>query len=232
MEYFEPVFTSIDVAKSRDEIVENGYSILGNPLASEAVKIIKSQIDTLAQADDIEQHYNGTESRVWMAHAKSSLIKQFQEFSDNALSKIEGTPLAAYDILAIRNNALTAEDAAHHKGRWHLDSFRRQLKIFVFLSNVTPRSGPLEVLPGSHRINFKLRHTLKGELITPKDLLDGTRKYSHLKETLVERIIEKGYPSKAFDVPAGTVALVDTSAVHRARPCIEGSRYALTSYYR
>ena len=30
----------------------------------------------------------------------------------------------------------------------------------------------------------------------------------------------------------GTAVVVDTSAIHRARPCIEGTRYALTAYFR
>jgi hypothetical protein len=29
----------------------------------------------------------------------------------------------------------------------------------------------------------------------------------------------------------GSVVIVNTSAIHRARPCFEAGRYALTSYY-
>jgi hypothetical protein len=137
----------------------------------------------------------------------------------------------AHNILAIRNRTLDPEAAALRKGRWHLDSLNQQMKVFVFLTDVTQASGPFEMIPGTQAMSFKMRKALQGHLIRPKDLVQGTRSYSSLKDKLIESIVAEGYETKAFDVPAGTIALVDTSCVHRARPCTMGERYALTSYY-
>ena len=41
----------------------------------------------------------------------------------------------------------------------------------------------------------------------------------------------KGYRPVSVICKAGTMMVADTSAIHRARPCLEGSRYALTTYY-
>ena len=96
---------------------------------------------------------------------------------------------------------------------------------------MTDESGPFEMLPGTQAMSFKVKEALKGNMITPGDLIKGTRSYSKLKEELIQKLVSSGQEKKVFIVPAGTVAMVDTSCVHRARPCAEGHRYALTSYY-
>ena len=147
------------------------------------------------------------------------------------LSEVEQTPTAAYDILAIRNRQIDTSATTLVEGRWHLDSFNRQIKVFVFLTDVTEESGPFEMLPGTQAMSFKVKEALKGNMITPSDLVKGTRSYSKLKEELIQALVSAGHEKKVFTVPAGTVAMVDTSCVHRARPCAQGHRYALTSYY-
>lgn len=232
MELFQKPYDDIDIESVRVAISDQGWSLLGTPLDCSVRSQICSEIDTLAQADSTEVNYDGAEHRVWHAHQKSILIDQFRNFSDTVLSKVMKEPKSAHDILAIRNRTLDSKATALHTGRWHLDSFYQQMKIFVFLTDVTQASGPFEMIPGTQAMTFKVRQALEGHLITPKDLVKGTRSYASLKEELIEKIVAKGYETKAFDVPAGTIALVDTSCVHRARPCTKGERYALTSYYK
>lgn len=231
MNLFQNAHKDVNVERARVEIADQGWVLLGEPLETSALAQIRGEIDVLAKADDTEVNYGGSEHRVWNAHAKSKLIDQFRIFSDKVLSEVMGKPKAAHNILAIRNRTLDPEAAALRKGRWHLDSLNQQMKVFVFLTDVTQASGPFEMIPGTHAMSFKMRKALQGYLITPKDLIQGTRSYSRLKDKLIEKIVAKGYETKAFDVPAGTIALVDTSCVHRARPCTTGERYALTSYY-
>lgn len=232
MDVFKKLFDDIEIDSARSAVLDQGWSLLGTSLDASARNQICNEIDILAQADDTEVNYAGAEHRVWHAHHKSKLIDQFRNFSDTVLSKVMQEPKAAYDILAIRNRTLESEATALRVGRWHLDSFYQQMKIFVFLTDVTQASGPFEMIPGTQAMTFKVRQALEGHLITPKDLVKGTRSYASLKEELIEKIVAKGYETKAFDVPAGTIALVDTSCVHRARPCTKGERYALTSYYK
>ena len=54
-------------------------------------------------------------------------LAKFQIFSDKVISLIEKKDRRAFDILAIRNNPIKANDKKLKDGRWHLDSFREQL---------------------------------------------------------------------------------------------------------
>lgn len=231
------VFTSqagaVDVAAAREGLADEGWAIIGRISDAALLDQVTAEIDRMAEASDVEVNYGGSEHRVWKAHEKSDVIKDFFDFSNDTISRVEDKSMEAFDILAIRNRVLSEMAPSLTQGRWHLDSLRRQLKIFVFLTDVTETSGCFEMIPRSQRMSFKLEHALKGELVTLQDVIrnDGTRQYSHLKEQLIERIVARGYQSKAFTVPKGTIALVDTSSVHRARPCTDGQRYALTSYY-
>jgi len=233
MKAFESLVDAVDIAAARDGLNDLGWSIIGNVTEDTLLESVTSEIDRMATAPNTETHYGGSEHRVWMAHEKSEIIRDFYNFSNAVISRVEDKEQTAYDILAIRNKALEKSTSELTQGRWHLDSLRRQLKIFVFLNDVSIDSGCFEMIPRSQRMSFKLEHALKGELVTLQDVLrnDGSRAYSHLKEQLIDRIVARGYETKAFTVPRGTIALVDTSSVHRARPCLQGERYALTSYY-
>ena len=232
MRIFDQTYNSLDIDAVRNDLETVGWTLLSaNGLPQDQCDMIKREIDALAEAPDTEINYGDSEHRVWKANEKSDALEEFRKFSDKVVSSVEKEEKAAFNILAIRNRTLPGEDAELIQGRWHLDSFRRQLKIFVFLTNVTEESGPFEMIPGSQRTSFKIRHALKGDFLTPQDILNGSRKYQHLKETLIKRIVASGHERKAFTVKAGTIAMVDTSCVHRARPCLKGERYALTSYY-
>lgn len=233
MSTFTSLLEAVDIPAAREGLNDLGWRVIGNIDDQSVLQTVTDEIDRMALAPDVETHYAGSEHRVWKAHEKSDIIREFFEFSNGVISRVDDQEQVAYDILAIRNRTLSSSAAELTQGRWHLDSMRRQLKIFVFLTDVTPESGCFEMIPRSQRMSFKLEHALKGELITLQDIMrnDGSRAYSHLKEQLIERIVARGYESKPFTVPRGTIALVDTSSVHRARPCTKGQRYALTSYY-
>lgn len=232
MSSFDGAFETLDIARSRLELSGQGWTLLPDPMSPDLLVAIKGQIDQIASAGETEVNYGGSEHRVWQAHQQSPEIDAFRRFSDRVMSAVEGRERAAHDVLAIRNQQLTSADAKLRMGRWHLDSFRRQLKIFVFLTNVSSDSGPFEILPGTHARLPKAKELLKGKRITVRDLIGRTRTYSSLPEASVDDLVAKGYSIKTFDVSAGTAVLVDTSCVHRARPCLSGSRYALTTYYR
>ena len=119
-------------------------------------------------------------------------------------------------------------------GRWHLDSFNKQIKVFTFLNDVDDRNGPFEMLPKTHKKIFKISHIFSAKLLQLRDIINrsGDRSYQKIDEKIVEKLNKKGYALKSFTVPAGTIAIVDTSCMHRARPNLKGTRYALTSYYK
>lgn len=231
MSCFEKIYDAIDFKAHKKNLKKDGWSVLPGRVNKVTVDKIKLSIDQLANKNDTEINYSGSEHRVWNAHNKCNIIQSFKYFSDNVVSNMVDKPCSAFDILAIRNSSLNSDNASLKLGRWHLDSFSKQLKLFLFLSDVSQQSGAFEMIPGTQRYSFKMKQLCLGNVITPKDLIKGTRTYSSFKEKLIENVVQRGFSSKIFAVKSGTMAIVDTSCIHRARPCNVGKRYALTSYY-
>lgn len=179
-----------------------------------------------------EKNYGGTELRIWDAQSISPLFDDFFQMSNRLMSAFRGREETAYTLLAIRNQPLPEADTTLRAGRWHLDSLRHQLKVFLFLSDTTINTGPFEFLQGTHRTSFKLSMLATGQLLTPRDLLSGKRSYNSIPDETIARLAAQGYEQTPVLCEAGTVLLMDTSAVHRARPCVDGTRYALTAYFR
>ncbi|GFE82583.1 hypothetical protein GCM10011487_45830 [Steroidobacter agaridevorans] len=104
-------------------------------------------------------------------------------------------------------------------GEWHRDSFRRELKALIYLTDVTDADGPFALVKRSSGNGRIFIDTLRMALWGVKD---PTR----LKDA-GERL---GY--HAIRAKAGTLVLFDTSAIHTGIPIKEGhERLALTNYY-
>lgn len=219
----------LDAPTLRKTIDADGFWLMPRYFDAAYCARVRAFIDAFP-SEEAEVNYAGTEIRIWRSHELHRDIADFRAFADGLLSRVYEKPVESRDILAIRN--LPVEPTAElMEGRWHLDSMRQQIKVFLFLSKVTERTGPLEVLPGSHRAGFKLRGTAQGKLIHPRDFLGENRRYQKLDDAWVGHQVATCGGSFPMVCPAGTVAIVNTSAVHRARPCLDSSRYALTAYY-
>ena len=120
-------------------------------------------------------------------------------------------------------------------GRWHIDSWRSQEKVFLFLSDTTEKSGPLEFIPNTHKFWFRLKKALEpGFFFNHFSMFKKgiSRQYSSIPEKKIEALFNSGYKTKPLLVKAGTVLVINSAKlIHRARPCKEGQRHALTAYY-
>ena len=229
---FSPGFMNLDnIAKAEAALPREGYLIIENGYHQDMCQEIIKVMDTLCPDKRVERRYSGTEMRIWDAQKQHRLFETFYQECNLFASNVMGHEMSAYTLLAIRNRALDPSDLESAKGRWHIDSFRKQLKIFLFLTDTTESSGPFEFIPGTHMWNFKLRMVCKGAYFTPSDLFKTTRRYQHLDEADISKVLHSGRGSRPAICKAGTVMVVNTSAIHRARPCREGSRYALTAYF-
>lgn len=179
-----------------------------------------------------EINYGSSELRIWDAHKQDNLLNQFCQECDFSMSSIIKKRTEASTLLAIKNEALISQDEILKKDRWHIDSFFKQLKIFLFLTDTHEQSGPFEFIPFTNSKAFKLTALCKGKYLRPRDLLSDKRTYQKISDVWVENLQKKGFNPKPIICKAGTLLIVDTSLIHRARPCITGSRYALTAYYR
>ena len=230
----EKLYGEFDAAAVRSAMDAKGYYVFDNRLRPGELPGMKARIDELSQAAGTEVNYAGSEHRIWHAEEKDPAFAALQQLSDWIMPQIYGAPYPSHTVLAIRNRPVPPQ-AERHDVRWHLDSFRRQLKLFAFLTDVTEENGPLEYIPGTHKSLFKwagiprLGFYRLGDL---RNLRNGKRSWQRIHDRQIEKVKKSGYEVMPFAVPAGTVALVETSALHRAKPCKAGERYAVTVYHR
>lgn len=106
---------------------------------------------------------------------------------------------------------------------WHRDAFFSQFKAMLYLTDVSEKNGPFELLPGTHRLPCVLNSTLAGGLGYMQDRISDEEFVS------LERVLKKS--RRSIVGPAGTLVLFNSSVIHRGRPIEEGERLALTNYY-
>lgn len=224
-------FATIDnVKKARGALAENGYLLLDQRYDEKSCNSIIDFIDTYDSEVDTELKYAGSELRIWSAQKKHELLGQFHNECNLFVSCLTQQDAEAFTLLAIRNKPIA--DQALVPGRWHLDSLRRQLKVFLFLNGSTADSGPLEILAGTHRPGFKYSEFVKGTFGAPWQFVRKKRRgYEQLSEQFIDNVTGT-FQSVPMICEPGTILVCDTSAIHRARPCTAGTRYALTSYFR
>ncbi len=213
----------------RENIKSKGYAYLQTRATHEACDYLQTFIDQYPDKD-VEINYGGTEKRIWNSQTKDPVIQAFADLSDHVIASVFNSKVNARTVLAYSNLPVPNE-ASLITGRWHLDSIRKQYKMFCFLTRTEEHTGPLEIVPRTHRTAFKLWPLASGHYIRRSDLGTNKRRYQKLDDQWVDAQCRKAGGSVPLLCEAGTLILVDTSAIHRARPCLEGSRYALCAYY-
>lgn len=230
---FDEILNHIDFDKVNCDLNAQGFHTVDVQLSSNFLREVVYQIDNIcASRDDLEVNYGGSEHRLWHANKFIPAAEEFRHFSNAIIPRLEGGMPTSHNILAIRNKPLSAENGELRKGRWHLDSFNKQLKIFVFMRDVGPNDGPFELIPRTQKMPIKIKHAVQAKYFRIKDFVDrtGKRGYQNIDDGFID-YVERSYPTKVFTVPAGTILVADTSAIHRAHPVNGGERYAFTSYH-
>lgn len=209
------------------EIRKEGIALLPGYFSENKVKTLKEDVDRV-----IEKHRGGkylwmdpygADHRVFGAEAESEAIYGF--FSDPFLQSV-GEHYFGGKLL--NSNTLAAKIEAKEKNigsgqGWYRDGNFFQFKALVYLSDVTEKNGPFQILKRSHRLSSIFRDNLKAKIDPMNTRID---------DQIAEKFIQEN-PQCLFSVcaSAGSVALVDTSAIHRGMPIQEGVRHSLFNYY-
>lgn len=221
-----------NIGKVRKCLKNDSYYIVENAYDEDFCSSVIKFINEYKESDGTEINYAGTELRIWQAEKKYSLLYKFFEESNVFMSSVLQKKTIASTLLAIRNNTLPKSDDFLKQGRWHIDSFSKQFKVFLFLSDTNELSGPFEFIPRTEKMFFKLNMAIQGKYFKFSELLSkNKRSYQQLNDELIEKLVKIGYNPQPIICKSGTLLIIDTSAIHRARPCLQGSRYALTTYY-
>jgi ectoine hydroxylase-related dioxygenase (phytanoyl-CoA dioxygenase family) len=232
--YLDPILNESNDPNLIRNMDECGYYAFRARVPADICRILRDKIDELSGAKDVEINYKASEHRVWQAASKANEFADFQALSNIIIPKLYGRASPAHNMLAIRNRPVPL-DAERMETRWHLDSFRKQLKLFVFLSDVEENNGPFEFIPKTHTTSFKWKHAIPLGYYKLTDIpsyFQGRRSWQYIHNKTIEKLRTSGFEPEPMLVEEGTVLLADTSAIHRARPCLSGDRYAVTVYHR
>jgi len=115
-------------------------------------------------------------------------------------------------------------------GEWHRDSFKRELKAMLYLTDVTASDGPFSIVRGSHRHTNIIADVVRLSVRRgPVPTLSATR----LKDA--GDFLRSREPHRTVRAigSAGTLLLFDGSAIHTGSPPLPDGkpRIALTTYY-
>lgn len=101
-------------------------------------------------------------------------------------------------------------------GEFHVDDNKSNLKYFIYLDDVTSLNGPFSCVPMTHQWRLK------------NSFIRGLHwALFQERRSLYSLGIDQSWCEEhehQFIGPAGTRFLVDTTALHRARPVVEGQR--------
>ena len=209
-----------------DQLKSNGYQIFNELYPKDFCESVIDFIDNQKKEKN-EFNYSESEIRIWDSQDKSQLLNSFFQDSVKSYNHIFSKKSTGKTLLAINNNSIRPEDEESRLGRWHTDSLFSQWKVFLFLKDTSNLSGPFEFIPQTSSWQFKINNIMK--YISFSDFLKNKRAYSCFSDMWVKKISSMYKPIPVI-CKAGTVIIVRTDAIHRARPCYSGSRYALTAY--
>lgn len=196
-------------------LVRKGYHIIENLLPDElcdkllediSIKINKGEISWKDQESSDYRIMGYTYSDYEILNKIDKLVERnFEQYVDSRKS---------FKFFRMANVVLPKKGNKGSGGGWHRDSLnRRQLKLMIYLTDVSSSNGPFEYIKGSHGLAHKLRFNL----ISPNVRFGKSDKIVQAK-------------SDILTASKGTGIIFDSSGVHRGNSIDVDKRVAITYY--
>jgi hypothetical protein len=205
-----------------DAIAQHGYLVLPGFFSREHCAQGVAEIERL-----FREHpsfvQRRSDLRMFGVEAGSALLASFARDARllRVAERVLGEPTVNAFTLGARIDYSPGNKGAGEG--WHRDSFVVQFKAILYLSDVDARQGPFELIEDSQRLP-----TLVADIVRARLGLAQNR----ITEQQVARLLDQASQRlRTFTASAGTLLLVNTSAIHRGKPIEHGSRYSLTNYF-
>jgi len=206
------------------EIKKNGYVVISDFFDKDQCKSCINDMNWMFENKKEFVHQTDySDFRIFGAEHLSENINQFttHKLLNSLANAYNAVPSTCGFTLAGKISATGYEFGSG--GPWHRDSYFRQFKSLLYLTDVDENHGPFQVITESHKQERISSDSKSSNLESMQCQFD---------QTTVENIL-RDEPERlhSFTAKAGTVVLVDTSCIHRGIPLKEGNRYALTNYF-
>ena len=205
-----------------DQIAENGFVVIENFMPkSYCDDVICDFFD--AKDRFPESCHTGSDQRIFGIEEHSQ--KAYEFYAHPLLKSVSDAYCGGLTANAFTmfNEVLTKPGSLGSGEGWHKDSSFRQIKAFLYLSDVGSDDAPFQLIAKSHKVRNYLKHMRWGEM---------QFRELRISNSQIDKILRKeGHRLVTFKGSAGTLILADTAAIHRGKPPNGGKRYALTNYY-
>lgn len=216
--------------KYKKSFKKSGFQIVKKFINEKEITKAKNSIinfsENIPKYIDTEYNYGRSELRLWNSQLYiPEIIPIYKKLK--VLNKIFFEDSSDFCIMTIINK--TCQKKFHDK-RWHVDSFRKQNKFFLNLTDVKEKDGPFEFIPGTQTYNKRFRISAKN-IIKHRPYF-GINKFK-LKSNYQEihqDVIDKEKHIERFICNSGDILIADVRMLHRDSPCLNGLRISLHCY--
>lgn len=192
-----------------------GYQVIENLLSDELCDKLVQDISNKIEIGEISwKDKESSDYRIMgYNHSDNEILNEIDKLVKRNFDQYVGS-LKNFKFFRMANIVIPKRGNLGSGGGWHRDSLnRRQLKLMIYLTDVSSSNGPFEYIEGSHGLAHKLRFNL----ISSNVRFGAFEKIVHAK-------------SRIFTAPKGTGIIFDSSGVHRGNPIDSDKRVAITYY--
>ena len=226
--YVDKKNLNLEISKIIKNLSEKGFHIVHNFLdLGTCKKIIKSfdeGIDNNKEVLRIDKHkcdFRMFGSENFLAEIKDYHFNSFIRDISQKYLKTQTINLSTM----INRVEFVRENLGSGSANWHRDSYNKQFKSILYLSDVKKGGGGFQLINHSHKIIQMLNDSKEMSVDIMKLSIENDLVHNKLLRKNPERLT-------TIEANAGSIIFVDTSLLHRGSPIEKGSskRYAMTNY--
>lgn len=202
-----------------DEVLEGlsarGYHVFSEPINPAQVEKLSKDFASLREANLVAET-GQLAGRIHSHGAVSELAKIYIDRFKPMAESYFASPKIRCELTMYQHSWVMPSSSDVPGGDFHVDDNKRNLKFFIYLTDVDRDSGPFAYVPCTH--GFKSGKTLlrwwMWEVFRKRHYLYGYR----LNQAELE------LAAVPIAGPKGTVFCADTTGYHKALPVVEGVR--------
>ena len=214
------------------QVATRGFAIVPDFKSAEWCEQARAEVLRAMSSSDLTTRHV-EDVRVFGIESLSPAAREFA--SDPMLHALACKYAASSEILlfCMANRVEYRDGAAHGSGgEWHRDSFKRELKAMLYLTDVQHTDGPLSIVSESHRL---------GRIAGDTARLAGRKKGDFISSVTATRLGDAGAylgqgrqgRTVALTARQGSLLVFDGSTIHTGLLPEPGgaARLAFTNYY-